>query len=670
MKRWLWLCPLLFLQPLRQLWQGPEMALCLPFLVAAWSLTRTPCDTPWGRWDCASSLLAMGYRQSGGSLLVGLFAIARGRPLDLLLAALLGWLPAGPGPVLGAIFCHLAVEHFWPRPKDREEVRLVGVLRPFSWSKAVTGLAGLLMGVHPLAPLLLWPLLWAVQEGARNASYRIHAREASAALSELERVGRKKDELEALARRLSSKDPGRVAEWARQLSGQPSLRQAAEVLLNLASGWCPSTCVFLHHESGGVYPFVFRTPHRERAEAAMLMKWSEPLVNQCLAQQTPVRGRAGEIFQGESPALALPLGRLGVLYLGGTEASPELEHLARLGASALEAAREREMLSFESSRAGELKRRLELMELLLQGLKVVQGSLDGVEICQRALRVCQQLTGVSGARLRYPGLPEQHLGTPAEGTSIPVGEEGALVLAGNLPADQLVAVSLLAAHTALALANSQRHHQVVQQARLGAVGRLAAGFAHEINNPLMAISTQLAILEALVTGEDGRESLHEINLSLQRCRSVSYDLLAFSEPARPATRFALADVVERAVLQTGVQDTCQRELSPELAVTTSYHDLLLILLHLLGNARAVSARQRVAAAMERGQIWLEVADEGPGLDEEALKSIFEPFLTREAGRGSGLGLYVCFNTAKSLGGSLEVRSQPGQGARFRLWLPG
>jgi len=227
--------------------------------------------------------------------------------------------------------------------------------------------------------------------------------------------------------------------------------------------------------------------------------------------------------------------------------------------------------------------------------------------------------------------------------------------------------------------------QLVRSARLAAVGRLSAGVAHEIGNPLAAIRGMLDLMQAgdLDRDEEG-EFVLRIQRETQRIHHTIRDLLDFSrhEPqqsGRIESSASLAEVVEDTVKLVDRQSRF-RDIDLELAVDESlprvrgdHERLRQLLLNLLFNAAdALSGRGtiEVSATGANGRVQLVVSDDGPGIDGEILDQVFDPFVTtKPAGQGTGLGLAVCHTIVERLGGSIRAENRSSGGASFEVSLP-
>jgi signal transduction histidine kinase len=223
--------------------------------------------------------------------------------------------------------------------------------------------------------------------------------------------------------------------------------------------------------------------------------------------------------------------------------------------------------------------------------------------------------------------------------------------------------------------------KVLERWRLAAVGQLAGGIAHEINNPLFAIlGTVEFMLEEAPRDPELRERLERIQRAGVEIRETVRSLVDFArEPLAETRLLSLEDVcvdivrlVRRATLGRGVE---LREVYPaeQVSVRACASQVKQVLLALVLNAQQAQPEGgeielRVERRAEDGLVH--VRDRGPGLDARARELAFEPFLTTRLDRGaSGLGLTVARSLARLQGGDLEVASRRGRGSVFTLRLP-
>jgi two-component system NtrC family sensor kinase len=231
--------------------------------------------------------------------------------------------------------------------------------------------------------------------------------------------------------------------------------------------------------------------------------------------------------------------------------------------------------------------------------------------------------------------------------------------------------------------------QIAQTEKLAAVGQLAAGVMHEINNPLATIG---ACVEALNTRLPDlplapqtafSEYLEIIQSELTRCKSIVDGLLDFSRPkARAKYPVAINQVVEDALFLLRYHDRFKRiELKRTMAeglppVEANAEQLIQVFLDLMLNAiDAMDGRGTLTVGTRlnpgrKDEVVVEIADTGMGIPREDINKIFEPFFTTKApGQGTGLGLSITYAIVEHHRGRIQVESQLGSGSTFRVVLP-
>jgi two-component system, NtrC family, sensor kinase len=229
--------------------------------------------------------------------------------------------------------------------------------------------------------------------------------------------------------------------------------------------------------------------------------------------------------------------------------------------------------------------------------------------------------------------------------------------------------------------------ELVRSERLASVGRLAAGLAHEIGNPIAAM---MGLVDLLLDGElephEQRDFLERMRAETERVHRTLKDLLAFARPTTEAGRaLAPSGDVEAAIHDTAalvVHQASMRDIELSIdvypglpKVTLADERLSQVLLNLILNAGdavqgQAGARISVVARASDGGVAIHVEDNGPGVPADVAGHIFEPFFTtKEVGKGTGLGLSVCQGLLGVAGGSLQLDPEFGSGARFVVRLP-
>ena len=230
--------------------------------------------------------------------------------------------------------------------------------------------------------------------------------------------------------------------------------------------------------------------------------------------------------------------------------------------------------------------------------------------------------------------------------------------------------------------------QLLQSGKMAAVGELAAGVAHELNNPLSAVLTYGVLVrekierdpEAIDT-EQLRERLELIEAAARRCKDIADKLLTFSrqDEGGALEPVSLAEVVDDAMALThslskrrGV--TLEIDADPDAPpVMGSSGQLQQVVVNLVSNAVQAMAdggqlKITTGRAGESGE--LVVSDDGPGIDPAVRDRIFEPFVTtKPAGQGTGLGLSIVYGIVEGHGGTVEVESEVGVGTSFTIRIP-
>lgn len=227
-----------------------------------------------------------------------------------------------------------------------------------------------------------------------------------------------------------------------------------------------------------------------------------------------------------------------------------------------------------------------------------------------------------------------------------------------------------------------REEQIQQSERLATVGHMAAGVAHEVGNPLTAISSLVQVCQRKTEDEFLQDQLKKVREHIQRINKIVRDLVDFSSPSNmQAERVQVNEIINSAVGLLQHDARCRDvdfklELADDLArvscVPDQVHQVLVNLLLNAVDAMKGSDEQRVTVATEQkgDRAQITVTDTGRGIKEEHKARIFEPFFTtKEVGSGTGLGLAVSHGIIKKVGGSIRVESTYGRGASFIIQLP-
>ena len=226
--------------------------------------------------------------------------------------------------------------------------------------------------------------------------------------------------------------------------------------------------------------------------------------------------------------------------------------------------------------------------------------------------------------------------------------------------------------------------QLVHQERLASVGRLAAGVAHEIGNPLTGVLILARNLRAEKEPEDLQERLGLIISEAEKIQRIVSTMVTFSRkspalsPAAPTqAKVALQKVLDDAVRLvdlTHKDQQIQFEVScaPDIEVWGDAPQLEQVFVNVLLNACDASppgAPVHLSAEAQNGRVQIRVRDKGSGMPPEVKERIFEPFFTtKAAGQGTGLGMAIVYGIINEHRGQLELDSKPGAGTELRIWL--
>lgn len=234
------------------------------------------------------------------------------------------------------------------------------------------------------------------------------------------------------------------------------------------------------------------------------------------------------------------------------------------------------------------------------------------------------------------------------------------------------------------------NEQIIESGKLASLGELAAGIAHEINNPVAIMVEEAGWIEDLLEEEEFEKSenleeftraLKQINTQGIRCRNITQKLLSFARKADSSKAvIRINDLIEDVVSLSG-----QQARYSNVIITTDYSENLpminlpqteiqQVLLNLINNA--IDAMEKTGGSIhietihDEHEIIVRVADNGPGIPETILSRIFDPFFTtKPVGKGTGLGLSICYGIISRMGGKITVKSMVGRGTTFEIHMP-
>jgi len=229
-------------------------------------------------------------------------------------------------------------------------------------------------------------------------------------------------------------------------------------------------------------------------------------------------------------------------------------------------------------------------------------------------------------------------------------------------------------------------HNIQYTNKMATMGRLSAGVAHEINNPLAIINEKAGLLKDLISmgkelpREKTVEIVDSILSSIKRCSAITHSLLGFAKHIDiQFQKIDLERVINEVLLFVG-KEAEYRSISVNIKVQENLKPIVSdvgqieqVFLNIINNAfDAVDEFGQIDIELfskESDSVSVRISDDGHGISEENLKHIFDPFFSTKGEKGAGLGLSITYGIVEKLGGSLEVESEKGEGSRFTVTFP-
>jgi len=260
-----------------------------------------------------------------------------------------------------------------------------------------------------------------------------------------------------------------------------------------------------------------------------------------------------------------------------------------------------------------------------------------------------------------------------------------LLRIGNLLETRRLYLALETQNRTLEQTVKERTERLLQSEKVATMGSLLAGVAHELNNPLAILSGHTQLLRETVTDPAVVRRAEKIGQAADRCVRIVRNFLALVRQRAPERADVwLGQIVQEAVELLGYElRTSDVDVDVDIApgvprLSGDPHQLHQVVVNLITNAHHAMRRhpgpRRITLTVRhdpsRDQVRLEVADSGPGIPPDVRARVFEPFFTtKPSGEGTGLGLSLCRGIIEDHGGTIDVTSEPGHGARFVIELP-
>ena len=231
--------------------------------------------------------------------------------------------------------------------------------------------------------------------------------------------------------------------------------------------------------------------------------------------------------------------------------------------------------------------------------------------------------------------------------------------------------------------NQQLQKKILHTERLAIAGQLAAGAAHEINNPLAVINARVQLLQLKETDEVKKKHLNQVIEQIERISNILTRLMDFARPAPPVlTTVDIHSLLDKVVDFVGpglrkykivVKKEYEKELQPIKADPTQLEQVFLNLIinaqHAMEQTGGTLLLKTCQNSVDK-QVIIEITDQGCGIPKKQLKNVFDPFFTtKEPGKGTGLGLSISNSIIENHYGKLEIKSKEGVGTTVKVILP-
>ncbi|HLC17241.1 MAG TPA: ATP-binding protein [Thermodesulfovibrionia bacterium] len=234
------------------------------------------------------------------------------------------------------------------------------------------------------------------------------------------------------------------------------------------------------------------------------------------------------------------------------------------------------------------------------------------------------------------------------------------------------------------------NEQFIKANKLSSLGELAAGVAHEINNPVAIMVEEAGWIEDLMEEESNgslknydeiKQSLTQIRTQGKRCKDITHQLLSFARKTESKVEALKLNNLIKEIVALSEQRARYRNVKIETeldqflpAVSASPSEMQQVLLNLINNAfDAIDSRGgtvTIASRVETDNIVIDISDTGEGIPEENVPKLFDPFFTtKSVGKGSGLGLSICYGIIRKIGGEIKVDSNINVSTTFHVYIP-